>query len=157
MAYTIYCKKILRYNEQATSHGLQAVKKIANRLGLSGFYGPLYELFEVDDIYAPSVEVIARSSLFHVVVDTDDTATKILDALNKERAGRVTFMPLNRLHPREMNLPSGSEVIPMLSKLRFESTYQKAFMQVMEIYIPMHAVFVSEVNVCLHDRSSEKQ
>ena len=109
---------------------MQAVRKIANRLGLTGFYGPLYELFEVDDIYAPSVEVVAGGSLFHVVVDTDETATRILDALNKDRAGRVTFMPLNRLHPRETSYPQGNEVIPMISKLQYETRFQKAFMQV---------------------------
>jgi structural maintenance of chromosome 3 (chondroitin sulfate proteoglycan 6) len=43
--------------EQDTSNGLRAVKQIAKRLGLSGVYGPLYELFEVSDRYKTAVEV----------------------------------------------------------------------------------------------------
>lgn len=93
-------------------------------------YGPLYELFEVDDIYAAAVEVVAGASLFHVVVDTDETASRILDILNKEKGGRVTFMPLNRLHPRETAYPEANDAIPMIKKLRFSSTFQKAFVQV---------------------------
>jgi structural maintenance of chromosome 3 (chondroitin sulfate proteoglycan 6) len=39
--------------------GLESVQKIAQRLGLNGVYGPLYELFEVDDRYSTAVEVTA--------------------------------------------------------------------------------------------------
>jgi structural maintenance of chromosome 3 (chondroitin sulfate proteoglycan 6) len=53
------------------------------------------------------------SSLFDIVVDTDDTAAKILEVLNRERSGRVTFMPLNRLKPKNSEYPSGKDAIPM--------------------------------------------
>jgi hypothetical protein len=43
------------------------------------------------------VDVVAGNSLFHIVDDSDDTATKILAVLNKDKAGRVTFMPVNRI------------------------------------------------------------
>ncbi|CAB4408989.1 unnamed protein product [Rhizophagus irregularis] len=52
-----------------------------------------------------AVEVTAGQSLFHVVVDTDDTATKVLDVLNREQSGRVTFMPLNRLRTKTLEYP----------------------------------------------------
>jgi structural maintenance of chromosome 3 (chondroitin sulfate proteoglycan 6) len=39
--------------------------------------------------------LIVVLSLFHVVVDTDETASKVLDAMLKEKTGRVMFMPLN--------------------------------------------------------------
>lgn len=45
--------------DRNTSTGLEAVKKIAERLGLTGVYGPLYELFEVDERYQTAVEVTA--------------------------------------------------------------------------------------------------
>jgi structural maintenance of chromosome 3 (chondroitin sulfate proteoglycan 6) len=70
------------------------------------------------------------SSLFHVVVDTDETAIKVLDAMAKEKAGRVTFMPLNKLRPKETTYPHAQDAIPMIKKLRFESAYSKAFEQV---------------------------
>ncbi|KAJ1839914.1 Structural maintenance of chromosomes protein 3, partial [Coemansia sp. RSA 2703] len=85
--------------DRATSEGLQALATIREQLGLTGIYGPLFELFEVDETYRTCVETIAGASLFHVVVDTDETATRVLGELNRLKLGRLTFMPLNRLHP----------------------------------------------------------
>ena len=47
--------------DRSTSQGLQAIKRIAAKLNLDGVYGPLFELFEVDDVYASAVEVIGGS------------------------------------------------------------------------------------------------
>ncbi|KAJ3129036.1 Structural maintenance of chromosomes protein 3 [Physocladia obscura] len=117
--------------DRNTSSGLQAIKKMAAKQNIRGVHGPLYELFDVDERYKTAVEVVGGASLFHVVVDTDETATQLLNMLNRDRAGRVTFMPLNRLKPQTENLPvATSDVIPMISKLRFNAMYQKAFLQV---------------------------
>ncbi|KAK9764937.1 Structural maintenance of chromosomes protein 3 [Basidiobolus ranarum] len=132
------CREELRRNERTltsamdknTSSGLQAIKRIADKLNLSGVYGPLYELFDVDDTFRTAVEVTAGGSLFHVVVDTDDTATKVLEALNRERVGRVTFMPLNRLKPHVPRYPESNDAIPMIQKLTFDNRFLKAIQQV---------------------------
>lgn len=70
------------------------------------------------------------SSLFHVVVDTDETASKVLDVMLKEKTGRVTFMPLNRLKPKNPPAPNSPDAEPLLEKLRFDRKYEKAFQQV---------------------------
>jgi structural maintenance of chromosome 3 (chondroitin sulfate proteoglycan 6) len=69
-------------------------------------------------------------SLFHVVVDTDETASKVLDVMIKEKTGRVTFMPLNRLKPKNPPTPNAQDAEPLINKLRYDSTYDKAFQQV---------------------------
>ena len=44
--------------------------------------------------------------LFHHIVDTDRTGTKLLSEMNRLRLpGEVTFMPLNRLDVRETEYP----------------------------------------------------
>ncbi|KAJ2336566.1 Structural maintenance of chromosomes protein 3, partial [Coemansia sp. RSA 2671] len=116
--------------DRATSEGLQALPAIRERLGLSGIHGPLFELFEVDETYRTCVEAIAGSSLFHVVVDTDDTATKVLSELNRLKLGRLTFMPLNRLNPSAATYPGASDAIPMIERLVFNRRYQRAFQHV---------------------------
>ncbi|EAS34253.3 chromosome segregation protein sudA [Coccidioides immitis RS] len=113
-----------------TSRGIAAVRRIKRQYNLDGVYGTMAELFEVSDRYRTAVEVTAGHSLFHYVVDTDDTATKVLEILQKEKSGRVTFMPLNRLKPRPANLPRASDTIPMIEKLQYDSKYEKAFQQV---------------------------
>jgi structural maintenance of chromosome 3 (chondroitin sulfate proteoglycan 6) len=68
--------------------------------------------------------------LFHVVVDTDQTASKVLEVMLRERTGRVTFMPLNRLKPKNPVPPNADDAIPLLEKLRYDPAHAKAFQQV---------------------------
>ena len=116
--------------DRATASGIQAVEAIVARHGIPGVYGPLYQLFTVDERYKTAVEATAGTSLFHVVVDSDKTATTLLEHLAKERSGRVTFMPLNRLHPDPVNLPQASDAVVMLRKLTFDQELLPAFRQV---------------------------
>lgn len=116
--------------DQNTSRGLAAVRRIKRQHNLDGVYGTLAELFDVNDRYRTAVEVTAGQSLFHYVVDTDETATKVLEILQKEKAGRVTFMPLNRLRSKPMNMPRASDVIPMIEKMQFDPSYDRAFQHV---------------------------
>lgn len=126
---------------------MRAVDSIAERYNLSGVYGPLYRLFEViDHRYNIAAELTAGNryafrqnvlkleqmipSLFHVVVDTDETASRVLDVMLKEKTGRVTFMPLNRLHPGSPIMPNEADCEPLLEKLRYDSKYDKAFRQI---------------------------
>ncbi|KAJ3224845.1 Structural maintenance of chromosomes protein 3 [Clydaea vesicula] len=131
--------------DRSTNSGLQAVSRIAERLGLSdNVYGKLYELFEVDERFQTAVEVVSGGSLFHIVVDTDETATRILEIMTREKAGRVTFMPLNRLKPKEFNKGNiTDEVLPMIDILRFESHLRPVFLQVFG-----KAVICENLDVC---------
>ncbi|KAL3439294.1 chromosome segregation protein sudA [Aspergillus tetrazonus] len=113
-----------------TSRGIAAVRRIKRQHNLEGVYGTLAELFEVNDRYRTAVEVTAGQSLFHYVVDTDDTATKVLEILQHEKAGRVTFMPLNRLRTKPLIMPKASDTIPMIEKLQYDRAYEKAFQHV---------------------------
>ena len=45
-------------------------------------------------------QVSAGNQLYHVVVDDDEIATRITSLLAADRAGRVTFVPLNRMRPQ---------------------------------------------------------
>ena len=109
---------------------MKSVQGIVERLGLRGYHGPLYDLFSVDESFQTAVEVIAGASLFHIVVDTDETASAILEVLNRERGGRVTFMPLNRLKPKETTYPDSDNAIPLLSRLEYDEKFYTAMLQV---------------------------
>ncbi|KAJ6623432.1 RecF/RecN/SMC [Mycena sp. CBHHK59/15] len=117
--------------DKDTGLGLGAVDKIAQRHGLKGVYGPLYRLFEItDQKFNIAVELTAGNSLFHVVVDNDETASKVLEVMLKEKTGRVTFMPLNRLKPTHIATPNAQDAIPILEKLKYDAAHDKAFQQV---------------------------
>ncbi|KAG8976622.1 Structural maintenance of chromosomes protein 3 [Tulasnella sp. 425] len=118
--------------DKDTGSGLRALDNIVERLGLQDkVYGPLYKLFEIPDRkYNTAVEVTAGNSLFHVVVDTDATATQIVNAMNREKTGRLTFIPLNRIHPKPAVFPEAGDAIPLIQKIQYDPKLDKAFQQV---------------------------
>ncbi len=112
-----------------TSRGLEAVRRIKQQHNLQGCFGTLAELIDVPQHHT-AVEVTAGNSLFHYVVDNDDTATKVMEILNRERAGRITFMPLNRLNPKSVAFPNAQDARPLMSLIRYDEKYEKAVQQV---------------------------
>ncbi|KIX03858.1 uncharacterized protein Z518_07411 [Rhinocladiella mackenziei CBS 650.93] len=112
-----------------TSRGLDAVRRIKQQHHLEGCYGPLAELIDVPQHHT-AIEVTAGNSLFHYVVDNDDTATRVMEILNRERAGRVTFMPLNRLKPKTAHFPNAQDARPLMSLIKYDPQYEKAVQQV---------------------------
>ncbi|KAK6606289.1 Chromosome segregation protein sudA [Botrytis cinerea] len=116
--------------DSATSRGLATVRRLKRQHNIQGAYGTLAELLEVEDIYRVAVEQTAGSSLFNYVVDNEETATQLINALNADKGGRLTFVPLSQLRFKPGNLPNASDAIPMLSKIRYDKKYQPAFEQV---------------------------
>jgi chromosome segregation protein len=65
--------------------------------GLEGIHGPVAQLGEVDDQYRVALEVAAGARLGQVVVEDDGIAARAIELLKSRRAGRLTFLPLNRI------------------------------------------------------------
>ena len=116
--------------DRDTSRGLASIQRMKRQYNIEGAYGTLADLMEVPDRFRRAVEATAGQSLFHYVVDNDDTATKLIELLTKERGGRVTFVCLNRLKPRVADLPNASDARAMIDQLEFEPVYERAFQQV---------------------------
>ncbi|RYR45821.1 hypothetical protein Ahy_A07g031603 isoform H [Arachis hypogaea] len=110
--------------------GMNSVRKICREYNISGVYGPIIELLSCEEKFFTAVEVTAGNSLFHVVVENDDTSTQIIRHLNAHKGGRVTFIPLNRVRAPRITYPQSSDVIPLLKKLNFKHDYNPAFSQV---------------------------
>ncbi|WJX59130.1 Structural maintenance of chromosomes protein 3, variant 2 [Trifolium repens] len=110
--------------------GLNSVRKICKTQNISGVHGPIIELLNCDEKFFTAVEVTAGNSLFHVVVENDDKSTEIIKHLNRQKGGRVTFIPLNRVNAPRVTYPQSSDVIPLLKKLNFRDEYTPAFSQV---------------------------
>lgn len=95
-----------------------------------GVHGVLLELLSCKPNLHTAVEVTGGNQLFHIVVDNDEIATRIVKILNRDKLGRATFMPLNRMSPQEVNYPDhGSEAVPMMKLLKFKAQYAPAMKQ----------------------------
>ncbi|KAF7011032.1 hypothetical protein CFC21_025387 [Triticum aestivum] len=111
--------------------GLNSVNKILRERPLiKGVFGPVLELVDCEEKFFTAVEVAAGNSLFHVVVENDDISKTIIDVLNKEKGGRVTFIPLNRVHASSVNIPQSSDFVPLLKRLKYHADLRRAFEQI---------------------------
>jgi structural maintenance of chromosome 3 (chondroitin sulfate proteoglycan 6) len=113
--------------DKMVSQALSAIRRISAERKINGVFGPLIELFECEDDFKTAVEVTAGAALFHVLVDTDDTAARLLKILNEEKLGRITFIPLNRVQAVNLNLPDTTDAHPLLRELRYEAKFKPAF------------------------------
>ncbi|KAI5919937.1 condensin complex component SMC3 [Camillea tinctor] len=116
--------------DRDTARGLATIRRLKREQDIPGAYGTLAELLNVGEAYRLPVEQVAGASLFHYVVDNDSTSTFLANALQRSYGGRITFMPLSRLKPRNANLPRANDAVPLLSKIDYNPEYEKAFQQV---------------------------
>jgi len=65
--------------------------------GLEGIHGPVAQLAEVEERYRLALEVAAGGRLSQVVVEDDGIAARAIALLKSRRAGRLTFLPLNKI------------------------------------------------------------
>jgi structural maintenance of chromosome 3 (chondroitin sulfate proteoglycan 6) len=122
--------KLMKMTDRNTWDAIKYLRYLRDEEGMEGLYGTLGELFEVSDRYRTAVEVTAGQSLFHYVVDNENTATKVIQRLLKDKRGRVTCMPLNRLRPSQVNVPNASDAVHMVSKLNFDPKFEPAMQHV---------------------------
>ena len=121
---------LYRMMDQNTSRGLQAVRKYVREKNIEGAYGTLGELMDFNDKYKTAVEVTAGTSLFNYIVETEEIAAHLSDYLTKEKRGRVTFVPLQQVRVKPVNVPKASDALHLVTKLKYDRRLEKAYQQV---------------------------
>lgn len=102
------------------------------KLNLKGVYGTVANLISVPEEFKIAVEVAAGFHLHDLVVENEEVASYCIDLLKRERIGRATFLPLNKIRPmlfRDNELLGRHGVIGVISKL---IKYETRFMSAME-------------------------
>ncbi|MFZ9270711.1 MAG: chromosome segregation protein SMC [Prochlorococcaceae cyanobacterium] len=79
--------------------------------GLDGIHGPIAQLGEVDERLRVALEVAAGARLAQVVVDDDRIAARAIELLKQKRAGRLTFLPLNKIRGGGSTSASGAAAL----------------------------------------------
>ena len=121
--------------DRSLALGLQNVNEIVNRLNLhEHVFGPVGELIKVSDKYKICAEVVGGNSLFNVVVDNEETASLLIKELFATKGGRVTFIPLNKLHvDTNFTYPNNLEknqCTPLIKKIKYDVKFEKVIKQV---------------------------
>ena len=79
------------------SNAVEKVLKAKDMRELPGIYGTIAQLGKVDQEYAIALEVAAGGRMQGIVVDTDEDASRAISFLKRQRGGRATFLPLNKM------------------------------------------------------------
>jgi len=78
--------------------------RILLEAGLDGIHGYVAQLGEVQEKYRYALEIAAGNRMGQIVVENDLIASKAIDILKVKKAGRLTFLPLNRIKKNKMNI-----------------------------------------------------
>ena len=80
----------------------QAVRKILEQKNkVKGIYGTIAELGDVPAEYSLALEVAAGARIKSIVVEDDKVAADCISYLKKNKLGIATFLPLNKIKPKE--------------------------------------------------------
>ncbi len=90
---------------QQEVQGTYASKIILNS-NLSGVEGLVVQLGQVEERYRLALETAAGGRLGFIVVESDRVAAQGIELLKRERAGRATFLPLNKIENEQGEQPS---------------------------------------------------
>ena len=81
--------------------GVKSVLQEKDRLG--GIIGAVSEHLAFDVHYQTALEIALGASSQHIIVEDEEAATKAIDFLKRNRAGRATFLPLTTIKARTIS------------------------------------------------------
>ncbi|HEX5323133.1 MAG TPA: chromosome segregation protein SMC, partial [Capsulimonadaceae bacterium] len=112
--------------------GVRAVLQAARRKEIVGEHIVVADAFSVPPGYELAMETALGSSLQDIITDTEESAKDAIEYLKQTKAGRATFLPLNRMRPPRAELRPGTAknlkgyLGPALAILDFDDKYHPA-------------------------------
>ncbi|PSB05255.1 chromosome segregation protein SMC [Merismopedia glauca] len=99
---------------------------------IQGVCGLVAQLGTVEPRYQLALEIAAGARLANLVVESDVVAAEAIQLLKQKRAGRVTFLPLNKIRPPRFNPNAALNhtrgfVDYAVNLIDYESRYQDVF------------------------------
>lgn len=83
----------------------RAVKSvISNYRDDVSVFGTVADIIEVPKGYETAAEIALGFSVQNIIVDNEETASKLIGYLKKNHLGRATFLPLTTIKTRELNI-----------------------------------------------------
>ncbi|MEG1344660.1 MAG: chromosome segregation protein SMC [Clostridia bacterium] len=123
-----YLKNLEQENE-GYYKSVKSALDFAKQNSLSDVYGTLASLISTDEKYEYAIEIALGGFLQNIVVESSNTAKKIISHLRQNLLGRVTFLPLDNI--RQVNNDTKSKVsklpgfIAMASNLlKYDKKYE---------------------------------
>ncbi len=119
--------------QSAGSGGFRAVDEILrarNEGKLRGIHGTVEELVTMEEDFEIPFQIAGANRLYAIVVDNDQRAAEAIEYLKKNKLGRATFLPLNKM---DAGRPRGKAVLAakksmgfLMDHLQFDEKYEAA-------------------------------
>lgn len=126
------------------SRSVKFIADAADSGKISGIYGPVSQIIQVDRKYSIAIETSLGSNIQNIVVENESTAKTAISLLKREGAGRSTFYPLTSMKPAYINLPDyvtkSAGYIGIASEL---CTYERKFYPVISNLLGRTLIFDS--------------
>lgn len=124
-------KILSKKNALETASGVpSSVKSVLSNPKLKGIHQTLANLLTIDSTYVKALETAIFSSKYYLVVDDEQAAKDAIFYLKNNHLGRVTFLPISTMKPREVDketlasLQNDSSFVDVLSNLvSYTDTY----------------------------------
>lgn len=115
---------------------VSAILELRDKGMMPGIHGTIQELATVEPGFETALAVAAGGKMQAVIVDSDQVASDAIAHLKKERLGRVTFLPLNKMvggKPRAKAIMTVKQTEGYATDLiDFDPRYQDAFWYVFQ-------------------------
>ncbi|ODV92163.1 hypothetical protein CANCADRAFT_42779 [Tortispora caseinolytica NRRL Y-17796] len=108
------------------SRALDYLYRLSAKEGIEGYYGVVCDLIQVQPQFRLSAEVSAGNSLFYVVVETEETASKLIKLVGEKANGRATFIPLNRIQVPETSVVQTDDTISLIERIKYDQSIEAA-------------------------------
>jgi len=101
-------------------HTIKMLKAEISRSQLQGVYGLLIDLINVEKSFIPCADIIGRNALFGFVVDTVETAERILELNRRIHGSVITIYPLEIVEDmmvKDYKYPEESDCMPLINHI----------------------------------------
>ena len=113
------------------NNAVSTILEARDKGAIKGIHGTIAELAETTSDYETAVEVAAGHRMQSIVVDSDAVASECIGYLKKNRIGRATFLPLNRMidgRPRGKAIMAAKGSVGFaIDLVKFDEKYRTAF------------------------------
>ncbi len=117
--------------QKGYTRAVNAIIDARDRGAIKGIHGTIAEMAKVDSKYDTAISVAAGPRMQAVIVDSDAVAAQCIQYLRKERSGRATFLPLNKMlssRPRGKALLAVKESLGFaIDLVKFDEKYRDAY------------------------------
>ncbi|HZU95959.1 MAG TPA: AAA family ATPase, partial [Planctomycetota bacterium] len=132
--FTVELSRLDERRRVVLDHGGGRAVEVVRRDKLKGVLGLVHELFKFDPEHALAIEAAAGARLTNLVVEDEQAGKRVIEAVKRAGAGRITCLPLTKIQPPRFELKRVSArgvVGHALELVSFDDEYEPIFRYVL--------------------------